>query len=109
MSRRWPHGGAMDGGTGAHQNSDSVHQTQNRKDGKNEGYTAGTMKALAASEKDPKRSTSSGGELKREKATSEHGFMKSETKEKGKRDLRPWQSMIKLLGMTSATIELRIK
>ena len=97
MLGRWPHGGAMDGMIGACQNSDSVHQTQNQKDGKNEGYTAGTMKAFMASGKDPKRPASSGGELKREKAASEHGFMKFETKERGKRDLRLWRSTMKLL------------
>ena len=35
--------------------------------------------------------------------------MKSETKEKGKRDLQPRQSTMKLLGMTSTTIELQIR
>ena len=96
----------MDGVTGARQNSDSMHQMQNRKDGKNKGYTVGTMKAFAASRKDPKRPVSSGGELKREKATVEHGFMNSETKEKGKRDLRLWRSMMKLPGMTLVMIQL---
>ena len=49
MSGQRPHGGAMDGGSRAHQNNDSVHQTQNQKDGKNVGYTAGTMKVFATS------------------------------------------------------------
>lgn len=65
------------------------------------------MKVFAASEKASRGPATGYGGLESKTATGENKFMKSKTKTKEKGNLRPRRSTAKLLGMTSATNELR--
>ena len=64
----------------------------------------GPMKGFSTSKRDLRGPTMSRGGLEREMATSEHELLKSMTKTKGKGNLRPQRSSMKLPSMSAVTI-----